>query len=117
MENMPTKTYDAEAGGYKVTNQPTYDVPVEVETSGGGAPVMSLKLLSFGEALFNIRAGERVSRRGWNGTNMWIALQTPDENSKMSKPYIFMKTAQEDLIPWVVSQSDMLTDDWYVVKP
>lgn len=43
---------------------------------------------------------------------MWIELQRPDEGSKMTLPYIFMKTADDHLVPWLASQSDMLADDW-----
>lgn len=54
----------------------------------------------------------KFQRSGWNGKGMWIELQRPDENSKMTLPYIFMHTADGDLIPWVVSHSDMLKCDW-----
>ena len=53
-----------------------------------------------------------VTRRGWNGKDMWLALQVPDEHSKMTLPYIYMKTAQGDLVPWLANQSDMLSEDW-----
>jgi hypothetical protein len=66
----------------------------------------------FGQALESLRAGERVCRLGWNGKGMWLELQVPDENSKMSLPYIYMKTAQGDLVPWVASQTDLLAYDW-----
>jgi hypothetical protein len=44
---------------------------------------------------------------------MWIALQKPDANSKMTLPYIFMHTAQGQRVPWLASQTDLLADDWY----
>jgi len=66
----------------------------------------------FGWALDRLRDGERVCREGWNGKNMWLALQTPDAHSKMTLPYIYMYTAQGDLIPWLASQTDMLANDW-----
>ena len=43
---------------------------------------------------------------------MWLGLQRPDANSKMTLPYIFMSTAQGDLVPWLASQTDMLAADW-----
>ena len=43
---------------------------------------------------------------------MYIELYIPNENSKMTEPYIFMKTAQGGLIPWLASQSDILSNDW-----
>lgn len=56
--------------------------------------------------------GRRFSRSGWNGKNMYIELQVPDENSKMTLPYIYMFTATGDLVPWLISQTDALADDW-----
>jgi hypothetical protein len=66
----------------------------------------------FGWALSRLESGEHVHRAGWNGKGMWIALQYPDENSKMTRAYIYMRTADGQLVPWVASQSDLLADDW-----
>lgn len=66
----------------------------------------------FGSALTYLKDGHQVSRRGWNGKNMWIQLQVPDANSKMTLPYIYMYTAQGDLVPWLASQTDVLAEDW-----
>lgn len=56
--------------------------------------------------------GRRFARAGWNGKGMFIALQAPDSNSKMSLEYIYMKTADGHFVPWQASQTDMLADDW-----
>lgn len=72
--------------------------------------------LTFEEALTALKAGARLQRAGWNGKNMWIALQRPDENSKMSLPYIYMCTANADLVPWLASQMDLLAEDWKTVS-
>jgi hypothetical protein len=69
----------------------------------------------FGYALRKLKEGKRVTRAGWNGKGMWLALQTPDEHSKMQRPYIYIKTAQEQLVPWVASHGDLLGDDWRTV--
>ena len=71
--------------------------------------------LSFGDALNELKAGRQVCRSGWNGKGMWLALQTPDQNSKMTLPYIYMRTAQGGLVPWLASQTDILSTDWQVV--
>ena len=68
--------------------------------------------MNFGQALEALKSGERVTRLGWNGKDMWLALQRPDEHSKMTLPYIYMKTVQGDLVPWLASQTDMLAEDW-----
>jgi len=66
----------------------------------------------FGYALRKLKRGCKVWRDGWNGKGMWIMLQIPHENSKMSLPYIYMKTVKDQLIPWVASQTDVLAEDW-----
>ena len=68
--------------------------------------------MNFGEAIESLKRGEHVARGGWNGRGMWLALQVPDEHSKMTQPYIYIKTVQDDLIPWLASQADMLAEDW-----
>lgn len=66
----------------------------------------------FGWALGAMRDQEQVCRAGWNGKGMWLELQVPDEHSKMTLPYIFMKTADGHLVPWLASQTDLLAVDW-----
>lgn len=61
-----------------------------------------------------MRAGFKLARAGWNGKGMWLALQTPDENSKMGLPYVYMSTADGKLVPWLCSQTDLLAQDWEV---
>lgn len=71
---------------------------------------------SIGWAVERLRAGERVRRSGWNGKNMHLELQTPDEHSKMTLPYVYMSTAQGDLVPWLCSQTDLLATDWEIAE-
>jgi hypothetical protein len=65
-----------------------------------------------GWAVNELHNGRRVRREGWNGKGMWLELQEPDEHSKMTLPYVYMSTAQGQLVPWTCSQSDLLADDW-----
>ncbi len=71
---------------------------------------------NFGEALRVLKYGRSVGRQGWNGRGMSLKLQIPDANSKMSLPYIYMVTVQGDLVPWLASQTDLLSDDWEQVS-
>lgn len=71
--------------------------------------------MNFGKALDSLKEGKKVARSGWNGKGMYLALQCPDEHSKMTLPYIYMKTVQDDFVPWLASQTDMLADDWIIV--
>lgn len=70
--------------------------------------------MDFGEAIQRLKEGQRVGRSGWNGKNMYLELQVPDDHSKMTLPYIYiyMYTAHKDLVPWLASQTDMLAEDW-----
>lgn len=69
----------------------------------------------FGQALALLKTGHRLCREGWNGKGMFIELQRPDAGSKMSLPYLFMRTVQGDLVPWLASQTDLLAEDWRLV--
>lgn len=73
--------------------------------------------MDIGAALTMMRNGRRVMRTGWNGKNMYLELQVPDWHSKMTLPYVYMRTAQGDLVPWLCSQTDLLADDWKMVEP
>ncbi|MGL4108326.1 DUF2829 domain-containing protein [Clostridium sp. LP20] len=69
---------------------------------------------NFSFALEVLKKGAKVSRKGWNGKGMYLKLQEPSSTSKMTLPYIYMKTADGNLVPWLASQTDMLADDWEV---
>jgi hypothetical protein len=78
----------------------------------------------FGGALIALKAGKLVARKGWNGKGIYIELQRPDENSKMTHPYIFIDTtglktnnpdAPKSRVPWLASQTDLLAMDWVLV--
>jgi len=71
--------------------------------------------MDIGEAVYQLKLGKKVMRNGWNGKGMWLEYQKPDENSKMTLPYVFMTTVQGDRVPWLASQTDLLAEDWDVV--
>ena len=71
----------------------------------------------FARALDVLRSGRLVTRLGWNGRNQFLALQRPDQHSKMTLPYIYIKTVHGDFVPWVGSQTDLLSRDWMEFTP
>ena len=75
-----------------------------------------MQYTDFGWALKELRKGKKVARIGWNGKGMWLELQVPDEHSKMTLPYIFMKTVCDNQVPWLASQTDMLAEDWDIIE-
>jgi hypothetical protein len=72
--------------------------------------------MDFSEALKKCKEGLKIQRSGWNGKNMWVAIQRPENGNKMTLPFLYMKTADENLVPWLISQTDALAEDWSVVK-
>jgi len=68
-----------------------------------------------GWAVKQMHDGHKVCRAGWNGKNMYLELQVPDAHSKMTLPYVYMRTVQGDLVPWLCSQTDLLAIDWELV--
>lgn len=73
-----------------------------------------METFGIGKAVKEMENGSRVSRTGWNGPDQYLELQRPDEHSKMTLPYIYIRTVQGDLVPWLCSQTDMLARDWYL---
>ena len=73
--------------------------------------------MDFSKALELLKTGAKIYRHGWNGIGQHLELQTPDENSKMTLPYIFIQTVDGKLVPWVASQTDLLSDDWEIEIP
>lgn len=87
----------------------------------------------FGEALAALKEGHRLARAGWNGNGMFVVYQKgyPDgiainANTAQAtglregticrfRPYLMMKTVDDEFVPWVASQTDLLAEDWQVV--
>ena len=80
--------------------------------------------LTFGGALEELKAGKKVARNGWNGKGMYLYLADgkllTQEIGDGSYPFtdsIVMKTADNRYcIGWLASQTDMLAEDWCIVK-
>ncbi|VVC75963.1 hypothetical protein AQUSIP_12640 [Aquicella siphonis] len=87
--------------------------------------------MNFSEALNLIKEGKRVSRSGWNGKNMFLYLVKgsefivnrppllgiyPEGTKTKYHAHIDMKTSQGYCVPWVPSQSDLLSEDWEIVE-
>lgn len=81
-------------------------------------------MFDFGVALDMLKDGYKVARVGWNGKGMWIMLCTPDGDYTLEStgetygrlPYLYMKTADDKLVPWLASQTDILANDWMGVE-
>jgi hypothetical protein len=90
-----------------------------------------MEAFGFSYALGLIKEGQRVTRHGWNGKDMFIFL-VPGSNFKVNRPpllgiypegteinyhsHIDMKTADGTIVPWSASQTDLLAEDWKLYK-
>lgn len=89
--------------------------------------------MNFGDALAALKEGKRVARHGWNGKGMFLyyvpAASYPAQRNEYGTmlgvfpddmvpygAYLAMKTAQNNVVPWLASQTDVLADDWTVVE-
>ena len=86
--------------------------------------------MTFGHAVEMLKAGKNVARAGWNGKNMFLFLVPGSIFNVNRAPllgiyevgteicyrsHIDMKTADDTVVPWVASQTDVLADDWMVI--
>lgn len=85
--------------------------------------------LNFSGALELLLQGKRLARHGWNGSGMYVyfvpAAHYPAQTEIAKKEfgetvpyaaYIAMKTRQGYVVCWTASQTDLLSDDWYIVE-
>ncbi|HDR1835667.1 TPA: DUF2829 domain-containing protein [Pasteurella multocida] len=88
--------------------------------------------ISFGTAVQALKDGKKVCRSGWNGKGMYLFLvcgetvryhinhqhlhTQPDDAGMQCLDAIYMKTADNKLVPWLASQTDVLATDWELVK-
>lgn len=71
---------------------------------------------TFESALYALKQGQTVTRRGWNGREMSLKAQYPDEGSANTLPYIYIILADGGRVPWLASQSDLFGEDWEIVE-
>ena len=87
--------------------------------------------MNFSDALIEIKMGKKLARSGWNGKSMFIFLVDgstfqvnrapllnfyPEGTIINYHAHIDMKTADNHIVPWLCSQTDMLANDWGVVE-
>jgi hypothetical protein len=75
---------------------------------------------TFGDALKILKDGDKAARVGWNGKGMWLRIvpeMLEGTTGRRLLPYIQMRTVDDDLVPWLASQTDLLTEDWIKVHP
>ena len=87
--------------------------------------------MSFSLAVEALKKGLKVARAGWNGKGMFLFLVSgstfkvsrapllgiyPEGTEINYHAHIDMKTADGTIVPWLASQTDVLSDDWCIVE-
>jgi hypothetical protein len=73
-----------------------------------------VKGLSFSEALDRIKAGQELSREGWNGPNQKVFLVEAEKTGPVTVPFLCIETTDGKTVPWLASQTDLLANDWFL---
>jgi hypothetical protein len=68
-------------------------------------------MMDFGGAIHCMIGGDSVYREAW-ASGIAVALQKPDDHSKMTRPFIYQTEGEGSTVPWVPSHEDMLANDW-----
>lgn len=84
-------------------------------------------MFNFSEALEHIKDGKRLSREGWRKMGLFVFL-VPGSIFKVNRPpllgiypegteihylpHIDIRKADGSIVPWVVSQTDVMAEDW-----
>jgi hypothetical protein len=71
-----------------------------------------IESLPFSVVLEAAIRGMKITRHGWNGKGMYIFYV---EGKNNNRPYLAMKTVNDEIVPWVASQSDLLETDWTII--
>ena len=87
--------------------------------------------MTFGEALRALKNNKKVARAGWNGKGMFLFL-VPGSTFEVNRApllgiypegteinyhaHVDMKTADDQIVPWLCSQTDLLAEDWELVE-
>jgi hypothetical protein len=85
--------------------------------------------LSFSQALEWLKAGNKVSREGWNGKGMFLYHVEANEYPALTdvakkefgetvkyRAYLALKTVQGGVVVWSASNTDLLANDWFVIR-
>ena len=119
------KKHAPERGGYIVFYADGY-VSYSPQKAFEEGYTIKPKMMSFGEAIHELKAGRRVARAGWNGLNQFVFLVKAVElqnslrygygeylGEPVVKDTLAIKTTTNEIqIGWLASQTDMLAEDW-----
>ncbi len=72
------------------------------------------KLVNFGKALEAVKAGMGMRLTQWSA-DVVIRAQWPDENSKMTAPYLYVDS-RFGKVPWKETMIELFAENWEIVN-
>lgn len=69
--------------------------------------------MTFGLAIEAMKMRKKVKLPKW-GDDVFISIQTPDENSKMTAPYFYV-TSRFGRVPWIPTMIEMFSEEWQII--
>ncbi len=83
---------------------------------------MKPELCNFGRALQQLKDGLPVRRATWSPWKT-IRLQTPNNKSLMTQPYLYIEYLPRHpgfpfgaRVPWTPTQIDLMAEDWAIIE-
>jgi len=92
---------------------------------------MSVYLIDFSAALQHLKNGVKVARKAWYPSKEFVFL-VPGSTFTVNRPpllgiypegtqieyhsHLDKRNADGVIVPWVISQEDVLATDWYLVE-
>jgi hypothetical protein len=69
--------------------------------------------MNFGKAFEEIKKNKSMRLPHWK-KDVLIKVQYPDENSKMTSPYLYVES-RFGKVPWKETMIELFSEDWEVV--
>ena len=120
----PADVHNSKKGdpGYKVVYKDGYESWSPKDVFEEAYHLIQYEVMNFSDALAWAKLGKKIFRHGWNGKNMWVAVQMPDKGSMNTLPYLYIEYPKGhpaypkgSRVPWLASQTDLLADDWDLI--
>jgi hypothetical protein len=73
--------------------------------------------MEFEEALKFLKEGKAITNYNWNGKGMFVyKVDGKDTGGYRNLPYLMMKNANDELVPWLISHMDIFSNKWEVLE-
>ena len=69
--------------------------------------------MNFGQALEEVKNGKGMRLPQWSA-EVKILAQYPDENSKMTAPYLYVES-RFGKVPWKETMIELFSEEWEVI--